>query len=66
MATIKASEIRQLTEKEILEKIYTFDKDLYGFMYHNQTGRVEKPHKMRELKKNIAKCYTILREKQNA
>ena len=66
MATIKAEEIRNLAEKEILEKLNTLQKELYELVYQNQTARDEKHHRIKELRRNIARCYTILREKQNA
>jgi ribosomal protein L29 len=39
---------------------------MFKLRYQNETGRVEKPHMIKELRRNIAKCTAILREKQNA
>ena len=66
MATLKPNELRNLTKIELLDKMRTFHKELYALLYQNQTARVEKPHQMRILKRNIARCHTILGEKENA
>lgn len=63
---IKANELRNMTVDEIRMKMEALKKDLYSLRTEAQAGRVEKPHKIRDARKDIARCETILREKSNA
>lgn len=62
---MKANELRNMTSDEIRLKMEALKKDLFGLRTEAKAGRIEKPHKIREAKRNIAKCETIIREKIN-
>ncbi len=62
---IKANELRNMTVDEIRQKLEALKKDLFGLRTEATAGRIEKPHKLRDAKKDIARCETILREKSN-
>jgi large subunit ribosomal protein L29 len=63
---MKANELRNMTVDEIRLKIESLKKELFGLRSEAKAGRIEKPHKVSETKKDIAKCETIIREKSNA
>jgi large subunit ribosomal protein L29 len=63
---IKANELRNMTVDEIRLKMDGLKKDLYALRSEAKAGRIEKPHKVSETRKDIAKCETIIREKSNA
>ena len=63
---IKANEMRNMTIDEIRLKIDTLKQSLYALRTESRSGRIEKPHKIREAKRDIARCETIIREKSNA
>jgi large subunit ribosomal protein L29 len=63
---IKANELRNMTVDEIRMKMDALKKELYDLRTEAEAGRVEKPHKIRHARKDIARCETILREKSNA
>lgn len=63
---MKANELRNMTVEEIRLKMEGLKKDLYNLRSEAKAGRIEKPHKVSETKKDIAKCETIIREKSNA
>jgi len=60
----KTEEIKQLDAADIKQKRSSFEKELYSLRYQAQTSRIEKPHRFKELRKEIARCNTILREKE--
>ena len=60
---MKAAEIRNMTTVEIEQSIIGLKEKLFNLRAEESTGRVERPHHMRGLKRDIAKCYTILKEK---
>lgn len=57
-------EIRHLDITDIKQKIDTLEKELYNLRYQSQTSRVEKPHRFKELRREIARCKTIVKEKE--
>jgi len=63
---IKANELRNMTSDEIRQKLESFKKDLFNLRTDAKLGRVEKPHRISVTRRDIARCETILREKQNA
>jgi len=61
---LKASEIRNMTEAEIEHKLLALKEQLFKMRSEVTTGRVERPSKFRLLRRDIARCYTILKEKK--
>ncbi len=60
----RLEEITQLDIPDIKQKIVALEKELYSLRYKAQTSRVEKPHRFKELRKDIARCKTIIRKKE--
>lgn len=63
---IKANELRNMTIDEIKQKLEALKKDLYGLRTEAEAGSIEKPHKIHDTRKDIARCETIIGEKFNA
>jgi large subunit ribosomal protein L29 len=63
---IKTNELRNMTVEEIKIKEESLKKELFALRSEAEAGRVEKPHKMNEIRRAIARCETIIREKGNA
>lgn len=63
---INANELRNMTADEIRQKMEAMKKELFNLRTDAKMGRVEKPHKLSELRKDIARCETVIREKANA
>lgn len=63
---IKVNELRNMTVDEIRLKEEALKKELYNLRSDAQIGRIEKPHRMSEVRKDIAKCETVIKEKTNA
>lgn len=62
---MKANELRNMTVDEIRMKVEALKKDLFSLRTEAKAGRIEKPHKIKEARKDIARCETIIREKAN-
>ncbi len=62
---MKAQEIRNLSNEEIQEKIKTGKAELLDLRMQNARGTLEKPDKIKHLRKDIARMMTILKEKEN-
>ena len=58
------SEIRQLSNEEIMKKIEEYKEELFNLRFNAATGNLEKPSRIRELRKLVARMKTILRERE--
>ena len=57
-------EIRDLTNEEIVTKIEEYKEELFNLRFSQATGNLEKPSRIRELRKLVARMKTILRERE--
>ena len=60
---MKNSEIRALTNEEIMNKIAEYKEELFNLRFSQATGNLEKPARINELRKLVARMKTILRER---
>ena len=60
---MKPSEIRNMTEPEIEQSVLVLKEKLFTLRAEASTGRIEWPQHIRDTKRDIARCYTILKEK---
>ncbi len=63
---MKVNEIRELTTEEIIKKIDETKQELFNLRFQQATGALEKPSRLRELRKLVAKMKTIIREREMA
>ena len=61
---MKIKDLRILSSEELIQKEKSFKKDIFDLNYQRKMGVVEKPANFRELKRNIAKIFTILKERE--
>ena len=61
---MKNSEIRDLTNEEIIKKIEESKEELFNLRFSQATGNLEKPARINELRKLVARMKTILRERE--
>ena len=61
---MKNSEIRELTNEEILKKIEESKEELFNLRFSQATGNLERPSRINELRKLVARMKTILRERE--
>jgi large subunit ribosomal protein L29 len=63
---MKASEIRKMSEAELSEKLVSLKKDLFFLRMQHATNQLDNPIKIAEVKRDIARVKTIIREQQTA
>ena len=57
-------ELRDMTNEELLTKIEECKEELFNLRFSQATGNLEKPSRIRELRKLVARMKTILRERE--
>ena len=61
---IKMTEIRKLTTEELNKKLEENKKELLNLKFSLSTGNLEKPHRIKELRHEVAKIKTVIRERE--
>jgi large subunit ribosomal protein L29 len=59
-----ASEFRNLTSVELEQKIAGFKDELFNLRFQLATGQLDNPTQIRDVRKEIARAKTILRERE--
>ncbi len=60
---IKTNEIRTMSVEEINKKIVDLKEELFNLKFQAALGNIEKPARMNEIKRTIARMKTVLTEK---
>ena len=63
---MKASEIRTMSPEQLNEKLVGLKKDLFYLRMQHATNQLDNPIRIAEVKKDIARVKTIIREQQLA
>ena len=61
---MKVKEIREMTTEDINKKIVDAKQELFNLRFQQATGNLEKPSRIRELRHDVARCKTVLRERE--
>ncbi len=59
---MKATELRTLSEAELLKKIDELKDELFNLRFKQATGQLENTARMKTVKKDIARIKTVLTE----
>ena len=61
---MKINELRELSNEELKAKISECKAELFNLRFSQATGSLEKPARINELRKAVARMKTILRERE--
>jgi large subunit ribosomal protein L29 len=60
---MKAKDLRLLNEGELIEKEKQLNEELFNLRFQHATGQLENTMRVPQVKKDIARVKTILKEK---
>ena len=63
---MKANEIRELSAEELNAKLGDLKKHLFNLRLQHAINQLDNPNKIAEVKRDIAKVKTIIRERELA
>ena len=63
---MKASNIRELSDAELTAKLADLKKELFNLRLSHATGQLNNPLALNNVKKDIARVKTVLREREQA
>ncbi|MDD5622803.1 MAG: 50S ribosomal protein L29 [Actinomycetota bacterium] len=61
---MKISEIKEMTKEELETKLEDIKKGLFNLKFQKATGQLNSPVKIRNLRKDIARIKTLIKEKE--
>lgn len=64
MAKIKLAEVRDLPLEDIQQKLAETKEELFNLRFQNVTGQLDNYKRLSELKRDIARFKTLLRERE--
>lgn len=63
---MKASEFKALSLEELNGRLADLREELFNLRFQHATGQLDNPMRLGQLKKDIARALTMLREKEAA
>lgn len=61
---MRAKEVRELNSEQLNEKLGELKKDLFNLRLQHATNQLENPNRISDVKRDIAKVKTVLRERE--
>ena len=61
---MKAKKVRELTDDELNRKVSDYKEELFNLRFQLATGQLDNPMRIRDVRKNIARCKTVLRQRE--
>jgi large subunit ribosomal protein L29 len=60
---VKARELKDLSEAELRQKVQDFTTELFNLKFQHATGQLENTERLGQVRKDLARAKTILRQK---
>jgi large subunit ribosomal protein L29 len=60
----KASELRSIEDADLRDQIKGYHEELFNLRFQKVTGRLTNTARVRQVKKEIARIKTVMRERQ--
>ena len=63
---MKANELNAMSKEQLEQKVKELKSELFGLRFQLATGQLQNTMRLGEVRKDIARCKTILRQKEEA
>jgi large subunit ribosomal protein L29 len=60
----KATQLRELSQEELEERLTETKEELFNLRFQNATGQLDNYKRIGELRKDVARIKTLLRERE--
>jgi large subunit ribosomal protein L29 len=58
------NELRELNDAELANRLRVFHEEVFNLRFQNATGQLDNHARIAQVKKDIARCETLLRERE--
>ncbi|GAA4844432.1 50S ribosomal protein L29 [Saccharopolyspora rosea] len=63
-AGVTATELRELNDEELIQRLKEAKEELFNLRFQMATGQLQNNRRLRIVRKDIARIYTIMRERE--
>lgn len=63
-AAVTATELRELSGEELVQRLRESKEELFNLRFQMATGQLENNRRLRTVRRDIARIYTIMRERE--
>ena len=63
-AGIKATDLRELSDESLVEKLREAKAELFNLRVQSATGQLDNHGRLQTIRRDIARIYTIMRERE--
>jgi large subunit ribosomal protein L29 len=63
-AGVKAAELRELPDQELIVRLREAKAELFNLRVQGATGQLDNHRRLQTVRKDIARIYTIMRERE--
>jgi large subunit ribosomal protein L29 len=63
---VTPSELRELPDDELLQRFAEGKEELFNLRFQNVTGQLDNPRRLQQVKREIARVLTVMREREIA
>ncbi|MEI7545291.1 MAG: 50S ribosomal protein L29 [Mycobacteriaceae bacterium] len=61
---VGAGELRELADDDLVTKLRESKEELFNLRFQTATGQLTNNHRLRTVRQEIARIYTVLRERE--
>jgi large subunit ribosomal protein L29 len=62
--SVRGSELRDLTERELAEQLATARRELFGLRFQHATGELDNTAGLKRAKREVARALTVQRQRE--
>ena len=62
----EGAELREMDEQELFDNLASAQQELFNLRFQHVTGQLDNYSRLRDVRKDIARLHTILREREIA
>ena len=63
---MKVKELREMSGEQLNDKLADLKKELFNLRFQLAINQLDNPHKITEVKRDIARVLTVINESKNA
>ena len=60
----KATELRELTDEELVTRLRESKEELFNLRFQNATGQLDNHRRLNHVRREIARIYTVMRARE--
>ncbi|HEY6932507.1 MAG TPA: 50S ribosomal protein L29 [Marmoricola sp.] len=64
MAAVPATELRSLLDDELVTRLREAKEELFNLRFQSATGQLDNNRRLQTVKRDIARIYTVMRERE--